>query len=248
MTAYCQAQARNYYYFDTHAFVELLQARERADKEAAEQKVVQTSFYAPQLYQFQTVGVFGTMFGMQRGEHAILLFRPRSLEELRMAEWREAFWPTTKVGRTALDIETKRLKAKEDLEKTTRWRMKTWPRRMGQRMGRHIQHLLAHHTFAQKEVTTPYSPFWELTNRPEPWETRVPEVVQALEAEAAEKAERKKVAKDKAQTAAGKKKNPGENPTMGAKQSSPEQQSSERNASSKPPGKSSRVRWPWRTE
>lgn len=117
---YRQAQAKNYHYFDTHAFIELLYAREQAKRDAAELKSVRTSFYAPQIYQFQTVGVFGTMFGTQRGKHAILVFRPKSPEEIRMAEWREAFWPTTKVGRAAMDIETKRLKAKEDLEKTTR--------------------------------------------------------------------------------------------------------------------------------
>lgn len=140
------------------------------------------------------------MFGTQRGEYAILLFRPKSPEEIRLDEWREAFWPTTAVGRTAMGIETKRLKNQEDLEKTTRWRMKTWPKRIRRRMGRHIQHILAHHTFARKEVPKPYTPFWELRGRPEPWETRVPEAIQVLKEQAAKhKAEKKKVAKEKAQ-------------------------------------------------
>lgn len=164
-----------------HAFTELFHAREKSETEAAEQKSVQMSFYAPQIYQFKTVGVFGTMFGTPRGKHAILVFRPRSAEEIRMAEWREAFWPTTKVGRAALNIESKRLKAKEDSEKTTRWRVKTWPTRIGRRMGRHIQHLLQHGSLAEKAVSETYSPFWKLEGRPESWERRVPEVIGEVE-------------------------------------------------------------------
>jgi len=189
-----------------------LRAREAADKEVAEQKAVRTSFYAPQIYQFQTVGVFGTMFGTERGEYPILLFRPRSPREIRMAAWREAFWPTTQVGRTAMAIETKRLKNKEELEKTTGWRLKTWPRRFGRRVGRHMKHLLAHHKFAEKQVPVPYDPFWELRGRPELWETRVPEVVQVLQEQAAkDKAEKEKVAKEKARL----KKAQGKRPSAG---------------------------------
>lgn len=40
---------------------------------------------------------------------------------------------------------------------------------------------MVHHTFAKKVVPVPYDPFWELEGRPEPWETRVPEAVQAAE-------------------------------------------------------------------
>ncbi|KAF1933188.1 uncharacterized protein M421DRAFT_191412 [Didymella exigua CBS 183.55] len=194
------------------------------------------------------------MFGTQRGKHAILLFRPRSPEEIRMAEWREAFWPTTKLGRTAMNIETKRLNAKEDLEKTTRWRMKTWPRRIGRRMGRHIQHLLKHHSFAEKEVPAPYSPFWELTERPNPWETKVPEVIQVLE---------EQVAKEKALAKIPHREPPAskltENPlterttkkkclATDAEQNPSEQQLSEQSApETKPAGKRLRVRWPRKT-
>lgn len=189
------------------------------------------------------------MFGTQRGKHAILVFRPRSPEEIRMAEWREAFWPTTKVGRAAMDIETKRLKAKEDLEKTTRWRVKTWPKQIGRRMGRHIQHLLEHKSFAEKMVPKPYSPFWELKGSPPPWETRVPEVVQQVEATEKKSREKqapeektpekkfpvKKAPRLKATEKAPEKKGPGR---KYPEQKPSEQQASEQEASEpKPPSK-----------
>lgn len=255
MTAFRRAQTQNFHYFDTHAFDELLIVRAMVDKQIAEQKAVQTSFYAPQIYQFQTIGVFGTMFGTQRGKYATLLFRPKSPEEIRLAEWREAFWPTTKLGRTAMEIETKRLKAREDLEKTTRWRMKTWPKRIGRRMGRHIQHLLEHRSFAEKVVIPHYSPFWELKDRPDPWETRVPEVTQVLEQQAAKgsalarktlvrRHPQSKITKNLSAETTPKEKSV----ATDAEQAISEEQPSEQNALiSKPVGKRFRVRWARKT-
>jgi hypothetical protein len=116
-----------------------------------------------------------------------------------LAESGEAFWPTTDAGRAAMAIETRRLEDQEAREKTTGWRLKTWRQQFGRRVSRHVKHLVVHHTFAKKVVPVPYDPFWELEGRPEPWETRVPEAVQAAEEQAAkDKAEKEKTAKDKA--------------------------------------------------
>lgn len=66
------------------------------------------------------------MFGIERGECPILLFRSNTSREIKLAEWGEAFWPTTDAGRAAMAIETRRLKDQEAREKTTGWRLKTW--------------------------------------------------------------------------------------------------------------------------
>lgn len=126
-------------------------------------------------------------------------------------------------------------------------------------MGRHIQHLLEHKSFAEKMVPKPYSPFWELKGSPPPWEIRVPEVIQQVEA--TEKKSREKQAPDekaiekktpekkfpvkkapmlKATEKAPEKKAPGR---KYPEQKPSEQQASEQEASEpKPPSKGLRVK------
>ena len=114
------------------------------------------------MYLYLTTGTFSTMFGTERSKHPVLIYEPRTSIEIKLAEWREKFWPTTKEGRAELEAKAAAIKEKEDLEKTTRWRVKTWPKRFGRRVGRSIAHFLKHGNFPEKEAVPYVSPFAKL--------------------------------------------------------------------------------------
>ena len=65
---------RNYHHFDFHAFDELVRARDAAVKYAAELKLLNLSFYAPQMYYYPSSGTFTTMFGEVRGRWPVEMY------------------------------------------------------------------------------------------------------------------------------------------------------------------------------
>lgn len=101
------------------------------------------------------------MYGQDRGKHAVLIYGQTALDMM-LDRWREMFWPTSKALRAELEAKAAVLKAKEDREKTTSWRIKTWPSRIGQRIRRHVVHVVKHGRFAEKQVAPYVSPFAKL--------------------------------------------------------------------------------------
>ena len=138
-----------------------MRARETAVKQAAELKLVHTSFYAPQIYLYRSNGTFATAFGEKRGRHPVLVYGRTALE-VWLDGWRERFWPTSKEQRAEVEATAAALKAQEDLERTAKWRIKTWPGKFARRVKRQVVHLLQHGSFAAREVVPYVSPFGEL--------------------------------------------------------------------------------------
>ncbi|KAJ8114677.1 hypothetical protein OPT61_g3497 [Boeremia exigua] len=132
-----------------------------ADRQVAELKSTQASFYSPQIYFYRSTGTFATMYGEERRKHSVLTYGKTALDVI-FEEWRERFWPTTKALRKELEAEAAVIKAKESRENRTGWRLKTWPVRMGQRVCRHVMHFLQHGSFAEKRVVPRASPFAKL--------------------------------------------------------------------------------------
>ncbi|KAF2627336.1 hypothetical protein BU25DRAFT_61526 [Macroventuria anomochaeta] len=149
---------KNYHYFDQHAFDELVRARDLADNRAAELKSLETSFYAPQVYLYRTTGTFSTMFGQERGNKPVLVHEKRASIDLKLAELREKFWPTTKENRALAEAGAAKAKEAEILAKKKRTRIRTW----GQSVGESVMGFFKHGRLPEKKKVKEPSPFAKL--------------------------------------------------------------------------------------